>query len=44
MKRFSNYIPINVNLSILNEKYVDLAIDEMLNHENFEKSETGIES
>ena len=36
---FTNYIPIHIIPNILNEEYIDLVIDEIVN-KNFEKSDT----
>ena len=44
IKCFSNYIPIHIIPNILNEEDIDLAIDEIINNEDFEKSDTEIET
>ena len=41
---FSNYIPIQAIQNILNEEDTDLAIDEIINIERFEKSDTDVET
>ena len=41
---FSIYIPIHINPTILNEEDIDIVIDEVGNNEDFEKSDTGIET
>ena len=43
-KCFSNYIPINIIPNILNEKDLDLLIEEIINNKDFEKSDTEIET
>ena len=44
IKCFSNYIPILIIPSILNEEDLDLVIDEIVNNTDFEKSNTEIET
>ena len=44
IKCFSNYIPINIISNILNEEDIDIVIDEIINHTDFEKSDTEIET
>ena len=44
IKCFSNYIPINIIPNILNEEDIDIVIDEVINHKDFEKSDIEIES
>ena len=44
IKRFSNYIPINIISNILNEKDIDIVIDELVNNKNFKKSDIEIET
>ena len=44
MKCFSNYIPINIIPNILNEEDLDIVIEEIVNNEDFEKSNTEIET
>ena len=39
---FSDYIPINMIPTILNEEDVDLVNEEIFNHKDFEKSDTEI--
>ena len=41
---FSNYIPINMIKNILIEEDLDLVIDEVINHEDFGKSDIEIET
>ena len=41
---FSNYIPIHIIPNILNEEDIDVVIEEIVNNENFEKSNTEIET
>ena len=43
-ERFINYIPIDKIRSILNEGDIDLVIAELVNTEEFEKSDTEIET
>ena len=43
-KCFDNYIPTNIIQDILNEGDLDNLIKEMVNHKDFEKSETAIET
>ena len=43
-KRFTNYIPIHINLKILNTDETDLVIDERLNDGDVEKSGTEMET
>ena len=44
IKCFSNYIPINIIPSILNEEDIDIVIDEIVNNKDFEKSKIEIET
>ena len=44
VKCFSNYIPINIIPSILNEEDIDVVIEEIVNSKDFEKSDTEIET
>ena len=44
IKRFSNYIPINIIPNIINEEDIDVVIDEIINNKDFEKSEIEIET
>ena len=44
IKCFSNYIPIHIIPNILNEKDIDLVIDEVINNKDFEKSDIEIET
>ena len=44
IKCFSNYIPINTILNILNEEDVDIVIEEIVNKKDFEKSDTAKET
>ena len=44
IKCFSNFKPINIIPNILNEQDIDLVIEEVINHEDFEKSNTEIET
>ena len=44
IKCFSIYIPINITLSNLNEKDIDVVIDEIVNDKNFEKIDTEMET
>jgi len=44
IKCFSNYIPINIISNILNEEDIDIVIDEIINHTDFEKSDTEIQT
>ena len=41
---FSNYIPINIIPIFLNEADIDIVIEEIVNNEDFEKSDTEIET
>ena len=41
---FSNSRPIHIIRNILNEEYIDIVIDELVNNKDFEKSNTGIET
>ena len=43
-KCFINYIPIHINPNILNEADIDIVIEEIVNNEDFEKSDTEIET
>ena len=44
IKCFSNHIPIHIIPNILNEKDLDLVIDEIVNNKDFQKSDTEIET
>ena len=44
IKCFSNYIPIHIIPNILNEKDIDIVIDEIVNNKDFQKSDTEIET
>ena len=44
IKCFSNYIPINTIPNILNEEDIDIVIEEVINNEDFQKSDTEIET
>ena len=44
IKFFNNYIPIHIIPTILKEKDIDIVSDEIVNNENFEKSDTEIET
>ena len=44
IKCFINYIPIHIISNKLHEEDLDLAIDEVINHKDFKKSETEIEA
>ena len=44
IKCFSNYIPIEIIPNILNETDIDVVIDELVNNEDFEKSDCEIET
>ena len=44
IKEFSNYLPTNIILNILSEEVRKFIIEEIVTGENFEKSETEIES
>ena len=44
IKCFTNYIPIHIIPSILNEEDIDIVIEEIVNNEDFEKSVTEIET
>ena len=44
IKCFSNYIPIHIIPNTLTEEDIDVVIDELVNIEDFEKSETEIET
>ena len=44
IKCFSNYIPIHIIPNILNEKDIDIVIDELVNNKDFQKSDTEIET
>ena len=44
IKCFSNNIPINIILDILNEEDLDMVIEEIFNHKDFEKSDIEIET
>ena len=43
IKCFSKYIPIHIIPNILNEKKIDIVIDEIVKNEDFNKSDTEIE-
>ena len=43
-KRFTNYIPIHIIPNILNETDIDIVIEDIVNNEDFEKSDTEIET
>ena len=43
-KCFSNYMPIHVIPNILNEKDIDIVIEEIVNYKNFQKSDIEIET
>ena len=43
-KCFSNYIPIHTIPNILNEEDIDIVIEEIVNNEDFQKSDTEIET
>ena len=42
IKCFTNYIPINIIPNILNEEDLDIVIEEIINNEDFQKSDTEI--
>ena len=44
IKCFSNHIPIHIIPNILNEEDIDLVIEEVINNEDFEKSDIEIET
>ena len=44
IKCFSNYIPIHIIPNILTEEDIDIVIEELVNIENFQKSNTEIET
>ena len=44
IKCFSNYIPIHISPTILNEEDIDIAIDEIGNNKDFQKSDTEIQT
>ena len=44
IKCFGNYIPINIIPNILNEEDLDIVIEEIINNEDFEKSDVDIET
>ena len=44
IKRFSNYIPFNIIPNILNEQDIDVVIEEVINNEDFQKSDIEIET
>ena len=44
IKSFSNSMPINLIPKILNEEYIDIVVDEIVNNKDFEKSDTEIET
>ena len=44
IKDFRNYIPIHIVPNFLNEKDIDVVIEEIVNNEDFEKSDTEIET
>ena len=41
---FSNFIPVHIILNILNEKDIDIVIEEIFNNKEFEKSNIEIET
>ena len=43
-KYFNNYIPIHIIPNILNEEDIDIVTDEIVNNEEFEKSDAEIET
>ena len=43
-KSFSTYIPIHIIPNILNEEDIDVVIEEIVNNNDFEKSDTEIET
>ena len=44
IKCFNNYIPINIISNILNEKDLDIIIEEIVNNKDFEKTDTEIQT
>ena len=44
IKRFSNYIPIHITTNISNEEALDVVIEEIVNNEDFQKSDSEIET
>ena len=44
IKCFTNYIPFHIISNILNEEDIDIVIEEIVNNEDFQKSNTGIET
>ena len=44
IKCFSNFIPIHIIPNILNEEDLDIVIDEIVNNEDFQKSDCEIET
>ena len=44
IKCFSNYIPTHIITNILNEEDIDVVIEELVNNEHFEKSNTEMET
>ena len=44
IKCFSNYIPINIITTILNEEDIDIVVEEIVKNKDFEKSNTEIET
>ena len=44
IKRFTNYIPINILPNILSEGHIDIVIEEIVNNKDFQKSDTEIET
>ena len=44
IKCFSNYIPIHIIPNILNEKDIDIVIEEVINNKDFQKSDIEIET
>ena len=44
IKCFNNYIPINIIPNILNEEDIDIVIEEIVNNEDFQKSDFEIET
>ena len=44
IKCFTNYLSIHIIPNILNENDIDVVLEEIVNHKNFEKSDTEIET
>ena len=44
IKSFTNYIPIHIIPTILNEEDIDIVIEEIVNNKDFEKSDTEVET